>query len=81
MLTADKVKTLTTLGPTGLAMFLKSSGYRGDSFEAAKFLGITNGGQFCYQVSFFNDSGTGETDTGKVYLSYNHVNDSVTADF
>lgn len=81
MLTADKVKTLTSLGPHGLAVFLKSSGYTGASFKTAKFIGITNGGQFCYQVTFHDDAGTGETETGKVFVSYDHVKDSITADY
>ena len=80
MLTADKVKTLTTLDPTGLAQFLQASGYSGQRFSEAKFLGITNGGQFCYSVTFPDESGTGEVETSKVFLAYDHVNDSVTAD-
>jgi hypothetical protein len=81
MLTADKVKTLTTLDPTGLAKFLASSGYTGASFKSATFIGITNGGQFCYQVVYYDDTGTGENEVGKVFLEYDHVNDSVTADY
>lgn len=81
MLTADKVKMLTTLGPTGLVMFLASSGYTGCSFKQSKFLGITNGGEFCYQATYFDDAGTGEEETTKVFLKYNHVSDSITADY
>lgn len=80
MLTADKVKLLTTMGPTQLKMTLASSGYTGASFKSATFLGITNGGQFCYQVTFYDDAGTGE-EQGKVFVKYDHVNDSVTADY
>ena len=81
MLTADTLKTLVNLGPSGLAHLLATCGYTGTSFQTAKFLGITNGGQLCYQVSFFDDSGTGDTGTEKVYISYDHVNNSITADF
>lgn len=81
MITADKVKILAELGPKGLAVFLAQSGYSGCSFKTAKFLGITNGGQFCYQATYYDEAGTGETETTKVFLSYDHVNDSVTADY
>lgn len=80
MITADTVKTLTELGPKGLAVFLAQSGYSGCSFKTAKFLGITNGGQFCYKVVYFDDAGTGKNEVGKVFVSVD-VNGSVTADF
>lgn len=80
MLTADKVKLLTTMGPTALKLTLASSGYTGQAFKSAKFIGITNGGQFCYQVTYFDDAGTGE-ETDKVFISYDHASDSVTADY
>jgi hypothetical protein len=81
MLTADKVKLLTTMGATQLRLSLASSGYTGVSFKSAKFLGITNGGQFCYQVTYFDDAGTGEDETGKVFVTYDHANDRITADY
>ena len=81
MLTADKVKLLTTMGPTALKMTLASSGYTGNAFKTAKFLGITNGGSFCYTVTFFDDAGTGEDEEGKVFVNYDHANDRITADF
>mgnify|MGYP003345134244 CR=1 FL=1 len=37
MLTADKVKLLTTMGATQLRLSLASSGYTGASFKSAKF--------------------------------------------
>lgn len=81
MLTADKVKLLTTMGATSLKMTLASSGYTGCAFKSAKFLGITNGGQFCYQATYFDDAGTGEDETCKVFITYDHANDRITADF
>jgi hypothetical protein len=81
MLTADKVTLLTTMGPTALKMTLASSGYSGNAFKTAKFVGITNGGQFCYKVTFFDEAGTGKDEVGKVFVSYDHANDSITADF
>ena len=80
MITADTLKTLTTLGPKGLAVMLDKSGYKMCSFKAAKFLGLTNGGQFCYSVTYYDEAGTGE-EVGKVFLTYDHASDLVTADF
>lgn len=80
MITADTLKTLTTFTTVGLARVLDLSGYKMCSFKTAKFLGITNAGQFCYHVTYHDDSGTGE-EQGKVYLTYDHTKGSVTADF
>mgnify|MGYP003353866930 CR=1 FL=1 len=79
MLTADKLKTLTNLGPCGLSTFLTQSGYKGQSFKTVKFLGITNGGQLCYSVTYPEDSAKSE-EVGKVFITYNHINNSITAD-
>ena len=80
MITADTLKTLTTFTTHGLAMALHHSGYTGASFKSAKFLGITNGGQFCYSVTYYDDNGLGEQQ-GKVFLSYDPVEGKVTADY
>jgi hypothetical protein len=81
MIDAETLKTLTTFTPHGLAMALHHSGYTGASFKTAKFLGLTNGGQFCYAVTFHDDAGTGEIEKGKVFLSYDPVAGKVTADY
>lgn len=81
MITADTLKTLTSVGPKGLAVFLAQSGYTGCAFETAKFLGITNGGQFCYSVTFHDDAGTGEIVTDKIFLTYDPAEGKVTADY
>jgi hypothetical protein len=80
MITADTLKTLTTFTTHGLAMALHHSGYTGASFKTAKFLGITNGGQFCYGVSYYDDNGLGEQQ-GKVFLSYDSAQGKVIADY
>ena len=76
MITADKVKMLTEMGPKGLNALLGKKA-RGNEFTGAKFLGITNGGQFCYTVTF---SVKGGTDSAKVYLSYSPEESRVIAD-
>ncbi len=81
MILADTLKTLTSFGPKGLAVVLDKSGYSMCSFETAEFLGITNGGQFCYKVTYHDDAGTGEVETGKVFVKYDHGTHAITADF
>jgi hypothetical protein len=71
MITADTLKTLTTFTPHALKL---ASGQAGVRFESAKFLGITNGGQFCYSVT------THEGVVGKVFLTYDPAAGKVSAD-
>lgn len=80
MIMADTLKLLTTQTPTGLTQILKASGYTGCFFKSAVFLGITNGGEFCYKVTYYDDSGEGEA-VGKVFVKYNTQDQSITADF
>lgn len=83
MLTADKIKILTEFGPKGIAATLAKSGYTGAAFKAAKFLGLTNGGEFCYEVTYYDDGGGPEEtlEAGKVFLSYDPNTDTITADY
>jgi hypothetical protein len=81
MITADRLQTLTTFTPKALAVALAQSGYTGCSFERAEFLGITNGGQFCYKVTWFDEMGTGEIVEDKVFLTYHSAEGYVTADY
>lgn len=81
MITADTLKTLTSFTSHGLAMALHHSGYTGARFKSSRFLGMTNGGQFCYSVTYHDEAGTGEIETGKVFLSYDPVEGKVTADY
>jgi hypothetical protein len=79
MITAERLQTLTTFTPKALAVALAQSGYKGVSFKTAKFLGMTNGGQFCYSVTY-HDEMIGEEVTDKVFLTYN-TDGYVTADY
>lgn len=78
MITAERLKTLTTFTHHNLqdALGKKAQGYE---FTGAKFLGITNGGQFCYNVVFRSTDFEG-TDSTKVYISYNPAENKVIAD-
>jgi hypothetical protein len=81
MITAERLQTLTTFTPKALAVALAQSGYTGCAFKTAKFIGITNGGQFCYKVTFHDEEGMDEDAEGKVFLTYHSNVGYVTADF
>ena len=81
MITAERLDTLISFTPKALAVALANSGYTGCSFETAKFVGITNGGKFCYRVTWFDEAGTGEIVEDKVFLTYHSDVGHVTADF
>ena len=81
MILADTLKVLTTLTPTGLTQVLKHSGYTGCFFKRAEFLGITNGGDFCYKVTYHDEEGMDEDAVGKVFVKYDHATHAMTADF
>ena len=78
MITADTLKVLTTFTVRALYRAALDAGYKGANFTSCKFLGITNGGQFCYQAVF---QVAGGTDSTKVFLSYDHEEDRVIADY
>ena len=78
MLTAAQVKELISQDAVGLSTVLNTSGYKGISFTRASFVGITNAGQFCYAVEYKNK--TGDEVESKVFVTYNHANNSITAD-
>ena len=79
MITAEKLQTLITFTPQALARALAVSGYRGCEFQTARFLGLTNGGQFCYSVLFYDEE-LEQDAQGKVYLTHN-TDGSITAEY
>ena len=78
MITADTLKVLTTFTVRALYRAAQDAGYKGANFTSCKFLGITTGGQFCYQAVF---QVAGGTDSTKVFLTYDHEEDRVFADY
>jgi len=80
MITAETLNTLISCDNYALISILKRSGYSGVSFKNSKFLGITNGGQFCYSITYHDEDGTGESHD-KVFLTYNVANDTITASY
>jgi chorismate mutase len=75
MITADKLKLLTSFPASALQ---QSVGIKDVTFTGAQFLGITNGGEFCYSVVYRAPSFEG-TDSTKVFLKYDPTEDMVSA--
>lgn len=71
MITADKLALLINMPAVMLEQALPVKGR--PKLQTARFLGITNGHEFCYSVV---DSDGGE---GKVFLSYDPTVDRVSA--
>jgi hypothetical protein len=80
MISPAKLKMLSTYDDAGLALTLEACGYKNILFKTAKFLGLTNGNQFCYSVTF-DDPHTGGVERGKVFLTYHPAEDKITADY
>jgi len=78
MITAETLKTLTSFTAPALTRAIQDAGYKGDKFIGATFVGITNGGLFCYLCTYLFE---GEVDTVKVFLTYNPTSGSVSADY
>jgi hypothetical protein len=75
MITAEKLKVLTSFPHSALQDIL---GVKDVVFTAAKFLGISNGGEFCYNVVYRAPSFEG-TDSTKVFVKYDPTVDRVSA--
>ena len=75
MITAEKLKVLTSVPHSALQDTL---GVKDVVFTAARFLGISNGGEFCYNVVYRAPSFEG-TDSTKVFLKYDPTKDMVSA--
>ena len=78
MILAETLEALTSYSPQFLTAAARRAGYQGPEFSSCRFLGITNGGQFCYFCVFHVEDGT---DSTKVYLTYNHTNGTVSAEY
>jgi hypothetical protein len=72
MITADKLTLLTSMPTFMLEMTLPQKNR--PSLQSARFIGITNGGEFCYSA----------TDTAgvvlKLFVKYDPATDKITAD-
>jgi len=64
MITAEQLITLTTFTAAALTKALDNEDYQ---FTGTKFLGLTNGGEFCYKCTYPVKGGT---DSTKVFLKF-----------
>ena len=78
MILADTVRTLTTLTATSLAQVLAHSGHRDSQFTKAEFVGITNGGEFAYRVTW-PDADSDRPGQSKVFVRYDAASGYMTA--
>lgn len=78
MITADTLKTLTSFTAPALSRAIQDAGHREDSFTGSKFLGITNGGEFCYLCTYKVDGGT---DSTKVFVKYDQSTDNISINY
>jgi hypothetical protein len=67
MITPDKLKEMISYHAPTLTKLAKDGGWKGPAFSSCKFLGITNGGQFCYMAVFLCEGGT---DSTKIFLTH-----------
>ena len=77
MITPDTLKTLIGYRAPELTSMAKANGYKGPAFSSCRFLGITNGGQFCYMAVFLVEGGT---DSTKVFITHEAGRVSATVD-
>jgi hypothetical protein len=78
MILASKLAELTSYTPAALTRILNASGYKRDVVTEARFLGMTNGGQFCYRVDYDD---FGELVQVNMFVKYDPATGKVTADF
>ena len=67
MITPDTLKEMISYHAPTLTKLAKDGGWKGPAFSSCKFLGITNGGQFCYMAVFLCEGGT---DSTKIFLTH-----------
>jgi hypothetical protein len=78
MITADKLALLTNMPAVMLTTGIQAAGYKKDKFTKAKFLGMTNGNQFCYRATYIEDN---EEQECKVFVNYDPTADKVSVDY
>lgn len=80
MITAYKIDRCMGLNTKGLQKAFERNGYSMVSFKESRFLGITNGNQFCYEVLFYDEGGLEEDVFAKVFVDLD-INDQPVAEW
>lgn len=55
MLLKAQVNKLVNMDAAGLSRIARDSGYKDANFLGCEFVGITNGGEFAYRASYYED--------------------------
>ena len=79
MITADKVALLINMPAAILTIGIQQAGYKKDTFQTAKFRGISNAGLFVYTATYKDEDG--DLQECQVFVRYDHVADKVTVDY
>ena len=66
------------MSPAMLTAGIRKTGYKNDQFVKSEFLGMTNGGEFCYKVEYIKDNDIRRT---KVFVKYDSENDTAKVDY
>ena len=78
MITASQLKLLTTMTASELTNDIRLAGYKKDKFNTAKFLGMSNGQEFVYKVTYTED---GEEHVTKVFVKLHLPEGKITVDY
>ena len=79
MITAETLRRCAYLHSLTLEGLLRKT-YRNDQVLRSEFLGITNGGQFCYKIVYPDQDAKNGMATTKVYVWEDH-NGELLADY
>jgi len=79
MITADKIRKLAYLDSLALERALRKY-YPDDQVISSQFLGITNSGQFCYNIVYPNQLTNKGTVVAKVFVDLD-ANDQPVAEY
>jgi len=79
MITCDTITKCAYLSTTRLEEILRKN-YPKDKVLQSYFIGITNGGQFCYDISYPDDNSKTGLSRGKVFVSLD-ITGNLTAEY
>ena len=66
------------MSPAMLTAGIRKTGYKKGQFVKSEFLGMTNGGKFCYKVEYIQGNDVHRT---KVLVNYDSENDTAKVDY
>ena len=76
MITAKNVRYMIEVPLEHLKAIAVNNKIKGGEITGAEFLGMTNGGEFCYRIVRWVQ---GESESAKMFLKYNPAMDRVSA--